>query len=248
MNNKIDEIIKYNKSQVNNKGEINEWDEFIFPLIIRRKLVRLIKDEVEKRNPNLILDYGCGGGWISVLLSDIGYPTIGMDISVQQLNKAKIACKNGNFFACDAEFLPIRSEAVEFTIGISILYHLKVSKCLDEIERVSKKNSYFLFEEPNVLNPFSAFGRKLFPMDTHTIGEKPFFYPYFIQYFKHKTIFSVHFFYFLAFPLSRFLKLFKIKLSRRFIIFYYYLETLSERIFPFNKINASIILVGQFLK
>jgi len=28
--------------------------------------------------------------------------------------------------------------------------------------------------EPNLLNPVSGFGRKLFPMEAHTAGEKPF--------------------------------------------------------------------------
>lgn len=187
---------------------------------------------------------------MSVLLTNMGYQTIGMDISVKLLNNAKIACKDGNFFACDAEFLPIRKNVINYVLGISILHHLKISTCVEEIKRVTQKKSYFLFEEPNILNPFSAFGRKFFPMETHTIGEKQFYLPYLIYYFRQNNIsvLQIKYLFFLTFPLSRFFKLFNIKIPIIFVNFYYYLETLFEKSFPINRLNASIILLGLFKK
>jgi len=171
-----DEVKRYNRAKVSvDSGEIELWDGVIFPNMIRRREKEIILDFVASVNPRTILDFGCGGGWLSKVLSAKGYHIVGIDISTSLIKTAtKVAPDSLGFLIGDCMKLPFRNSTFDLIVGVGILHHLDLDKALAECHRVLKKNGSILFLEPNALNPVMAVGRKLVRVDICTEGEKPF--------------------------------------------------------------------------
>lgn len=124
--------------------------------------------------PKKILDYGCGGGWLSKLLVSEGYDVTGVDISDYLIENAQKCIPECEFHAVDCLNLPFEDEEFDMIIGIAILHHLDLHKGLTECKRVAKKDATLFFMEPNKFNPISALGNKICILDTHTEDEAPF--------------------------------------------------------------------------
>lgn len=245
---KKNEVEVYDTSNVSvSTGEIDEWDKIIFPNIIRKRLIDLIQSKLRFTKSKIILDYGCGGGWLSIILSKWGFEVVGIDISSKLVKNAQIASPQNAFIVCDGENLPFRDKAFGSVVGISILHHTNLDLSLNEIKRITKDEASFVFEEPNIFNPFSAIGRKLFPMETHTKGEKP-FVPIYLKKKLKKFGFNckdTDYLYFIAFPIARIFKLANIDsplfVTRTISLF----EELMEKIPYINRLNSSLIISGK---
>jgi len=248
---KLDEIEVYDKSKASSDtGEIEEWDEVIFPNVIRKKLIALIKAKLQSVKPKTILDYGCGGGWLSVLLSRWGFDVVGIDLSAHLVRNAKLACPRADFVVCDGEKLPFRDAVFDYVIEISVLHHLNLKRVCSELKRISFDRADFIFEEPNLLNPFSAIGRKLFPMETHTEGEKP-FVPRHLEMALNESGFwcrETNYLFFMAFPLARLFKIANIRPSSWSFKMIFLFENIMEKIPGIKKLNASLIMIGKIQK
>jgi ubiquinone/menaquinone biosynthesis C-methylase UbiE len=209
------EIQVYENVEVScSTGETKSYEETFFTVVIRRRELNFIKQALHDEKPKLVLDYGCGGGWLSRLICKWGFEVIGIDLNRRLVRIAKSVCRKGDFVVCDAMRLPFRDGTFDFIIGISILHHLpKLSMAFSELNRVSTFQAVCLFMEPNSLNPVSAFGRKFFPMEAHTKGEKPFTFGYLkvalgLAGFTVEKYFAL---FFIAFPIARLLKVTKMK-------------------------------------
>jgi len=226
-------------------GETESYDAAFFPNVIRKRELELIKQELQTERPQLILDYGCGGGWLSLLLVKWGFDVVGLDVSKKMVKSAKLVCHEADFIVCDAMRLPFRDEVFDFTIGISILHHLNLKNALNELKRISLVRSVFLFMEPNLLNPLSAFGRKFFPMDAHTKGEKQFTPEYLktvlnLANFDVERCFAMFFF---AFPIARFSKIARITPPLSLVKMTYFLESIAEKLPGIRYLNSNIVAV-----
>src|SRR5208337_1100043 len=87
-------------------GETESYDNAFFPNVIRRRELELIEHVLRAEKPKFILDYGCGGGWLSILFQKWGFKSVGLDISRNMVKNAKIVCPNADFIVCDATRLP----------------------------------------------------------------------------------------------------------------------------------------------
>lgn len=172
-----DEIESYNKSIISPDGEIETWDQVIFPEVIRKREIELIFDVVKQIRPKRILDYGCGAGWLTKILShDNGI--IGIDVSIHLIESAKrLSTKQSEFLVGDCMNLPFQDGTFDLVVGMGVLHHLQAEQGLAECYRVTSPRGTLLLMEPNKLNPLAAFGRKIAPPETYTKGEKP-FYPW----------------------------------------------------------------------
>lgn len=170
------EIEMYDGAEVSDDtGEIELWDKVIFPNIIRKREMNIIFDVIASAKPRTILDLGCGGGWLSKILSARGYHTIGIDISASLIKTAtKAAPKSVGFLIGDCMNLPFNNNTFDLIIGMGVLHHLDIDRTLVECHRVLNKNGSVLIMEPNALNPLMAIGRRLVSMDVCTEDEKPF--------------------------------------------------------------------------
>jgi SAM-dependent methyltransferase len=240
------EIHVYDEAEVSRlTGETESYDRAFFPNVIRKKELELIKEVLKANKPKLILDYGCGGGWLSILLQKWEFKSIGMDISRNMVKNAKIVCPKSDFIVCDAMRLPFKDDVFDFVIGISILHHLDLKLATDELKRISLARSAFLFMEPNLLNPLSAFGRKVFPMEAHTKGEKPYTPEYLntalnIAGFNVERCFSM---FFLAFPAARFSKIARLNPPSLLVKMTYFFEGVMEKMPGIRYLNSNIVAI-----
>jgi len=225
-------------------GETESYEETFFTEVIRRREVDFIRQVLNAEKPRLVLDYGCGGGWLSKLICRWGFEVVGIDLSKRLIKVAKFVCREGDFVVCDAMRLPFRDDAFNFIIGISILHHLpKLSMVFSELKRVSAFRAVCLFMEPNLLNPVSAFGRKFFPMEAHTKGEKPFAFRYLKAAFSLAgfTVEKYFALFFVAFPVARLLKVTKMKLPPWMVKAILLFENVMEKM-PFIRcLNSNIV-------
>jgi SAM-dependent methyltransferase len=241
-----DEMRVYDEAPVSQvSGETESYDNAFFPYVIRKRELELIQEALAYKKPHFILDYGCGGGWLSLLLQEKGFSTVGIDVSRGMVRNAKIVCHNSEFLVCDAMRLPFRDGIFDFVIGISILHHLDIKKATVELKRVSGENASFLFMEPSLINPLSAFGRKMFPMEAHTEGEKPYL-PSHLKIELNRVGFKIDYYittFFFAFPLARASKLLGLRPPMFIVKFSYFLEKAAEKL-PFIKgLNSNIIAI-----
>jgi SAM-dependent methyltransferase len=246
-----DEMHVYNSAQVSClTGETESYDDAFFPNVIRKREIGLIEQVLRTERPELILDYGCGGGWLSILLYKWGFNSVGMDISGKMVKNAKTVCHEADFIVCDAMNLPFRENVFDFAIGISILHHLDLKRATDELKRVSAIKSSFLFMEPSLLNPLSAFGRRVFPMEAHTEGEKPYTPNYLkkslsLAGFSVERCFSM---FFLAFPVARFSRITHLNPPSSLIKLTYLFETVIEKTPGVRAPNSNIVAIAKCKK
>lgn len=245
---KKNEVEIYDTSNVSEStGEMEEWDEVIFPGTIRRRLTDLISSKLQSTKSRTVLDYGCGGGWLSILMFKWGFDVVGIDISAKLIRNARIASPKTAFIVCDGENLPFRDKTFGSVVGVSILHHTNLNLSLNEIRRITNGEASFIFEEPNSFNPFSAVGRKLFPMETHTKGEKQ-FVPTFLKKKLETYGFNcqeTNYLFFIAFPVARMFKLANIHspiLVARIVAVF---EDLMEKMPYLNRLNASLVVSGK---
>ncbi len=244
-----DEIDLYDKARVSvDTGEIEDYDAVLFQNVIRRREISLIQSELQALKPRRILDFGCGGGWLSKLLACYNCEVIGVDVSHSLVNSAKKATPIADFIVGDCMNLPFRGATFDSIISIATLHHMDVREGLEEVRRVSKNPRLVMLMEPNKLNPLSAIGRRLFPMKTHTKEEEPFILSQLMGYLTlqgFKTKFVRHLFFF-SFPLARTLKLLNFSTVPRFLV---HLVDAVERVFEglpvLNSLNSTIVVVAE---
>jgi ubiquinone/menaquinone biosynthesis C-methylase UbiE len=242
------EVQVYDKAEVSySTGETESYDAAFFPNVIRKRELEFIEQVLQAKKPKLILDYGCGGGWLSLLLLRQGFGVVGMDVSKNMVKNAKLVCHKTDFIVCDAMRLPFKDEVFDFVIGISILHHLNLKHSFNELKRISLARSVFLFMEPNSLNPFSAFGRRFFPLDAHTKREKQFTPEYLktaliLANFDVERCFAL---FFLAFPVARFSKIVRINPPSSLVKMTYLFESFMEKMPGIRYLNSNIVVVGK---
>jgi len=243
-----DEMQVYDAATVSQlNGETESYDDAFFPNVIRKRELELIKRVLQAKKPQFILDFGCGGGWLSILLRKWGFRFVGMDISRNMVKNAKVVCHDAEFIVCDAMKLPFKDGVFDFVIGISILHHLNLKRSTDELKRVTFPRSAFLFMEPSLLNPLSAFGRKMFPMEAHTQGEKPYTPEYLkraleIAGFEVERCFAM---FFLAFPAARFSRITHLNPPSSLVRITYFLEGVMERMPGIRYLNSNIVALAK---
>jgi len=160
-----DEVDVYDRAKVSaDTGEIEDYDVVVFQNVIRRREIDLIRSEFQAVKPRRILDYGCGGGWMSRILSSYDCEVVGIDISCSLIDSAKRSAPKASFVVGDCMNLPFRDGTFDAVVSIATLHHLDFKKGLEQVRSVLKNRGLLILMEPNKLNPLSSIGRKLFPM------------------------------------------------------------------------------------
>lgn len=114
-----------------------------------------------------VLELGCGGGKMAVLLAKSGAHVTAFDLSPEsvRLTKRRAYINNVeiNCLVSAGEFLPFSSEYFDVIIGKSILHHLVIEIGRRDLYRVLRKNGKTVFVEPLGMNPILTFVRKFIP-------------------------------------------------------------------------------------
>ena len=140
-----------------------------------RRQIDLVRQNFRSPDQKL-LDFGCGKGEYSVLLSKIGYEVFAFDISPNNIEIAKrLASKyeladRTHFQVGVAEKLDYPAGYFDVVVGTDILHHVEISYALSECSRVLKKGGIAIFHEPVRVPVFDTlretrFGRWLVPKE-----------------------------------------------------------------------------------
>ena len=123
-----------------------------------------------------LLDFGCGKGELSLVLSKVGYEVFGFDLSPNNIEIAKRLAgeykmtERTHFQVCVAEKLDYPTDYFDVLVGAEILHHVEINQALSECSRVLKKGGVAIFHEPvrvpilDVIRE-SRFGRWLVPKE-----------------------------------------------------------------------------------
>lgn len=121
-----------------------------FTSIIFNGLLSKIGDLEGKK----VVDFGCGGGWLTKKLAGKGAEVWAFDISNEAVNKTKTMVESQNLQhrvhveQMPAEALNYDSNMFDLIVGNAILHHLDLVTSLKEIKRVLKQGGKACFLEP----------------------------------------------------------------------------------------------------
>jgi len=128
----------------------------------------------------VVLDYGCGPGWLSVKLAERGAQVYGIDISEKCISVAKRRFHSlpvpvnfkVRFDVMDAHSLEFSDDFFDFVFGEGMLHHLDLERAYKEVSRVLKPGGRAFFVEPLAGHPLVGLFRRLTP-NARTRDEKP---------------------------------------------------------------------------
>ncbi|HAP90628.1 MAG TPA: class I SAM-dependent methyltransferase [Arthrobacter bacterium] len=138
---------------------------------------RFYQDFVRRHSPGRrVLDYGCGQGWSSLALAELGARVSGIDISDTGIAHAQEAARARNlvidFRTMDAETLEFPDCSFDLVCGTAILHHLDLRRAFAEVARVLQPGGVAIFMEPLGHNPLINLYRRLTPQ-LRTVDEHP---------------------------------------------------------------------------
>ncbi len=95
------------------------------------------------------LDFGCGTGTSSVVLTQAGYHIVGMDLSFAFRRDIKQSFVQGNGF-----YLPFKDSSFDFVGMNAVIEHIPdVERFFDEVIRVLKQKGCLIIWSTNLLSP-----------------------------------------------------------------------------------------------
>lgn len=111
------------------------------------KLVfQLIKPILVTSKQCVVLDLGCGSGWLTASLQRIAM-AIGVDIKLSP----SWGNREGCFVVADARALPIINDAIDIAIALSLLEHVDSwEQILHEVFRTLRPGGIFIIQLPNL--------------------------------------------------------------------------------------------------
>lgn len=128
----------------------------------QRITLELIQRRINLKLGSLICDVGCGDGWYSLPLNELGYFVVGIDISRKRLKKAKTRVNDANFIACNAKRMPFRDNVFDLIVCAQLLEHIPdPSTTVGECKRIVKNGQFLLFEVPSRSNIIDILIKKL---------------------------------------------------------------------------------------
>lgn len=96
----------------------------------------------------LALDYGCGAGYSTEMLHNLGYHVFGVDISDAMLEQAISHYPNLNFLKVGNGNTPFPAQFFDVVLSTFVLFDIpsitEVTRYLKEVKRVLKPNGVFL--------------------------------------------------------------------------------------------------------
>jgi len=127
----------------------------------KRILMRALELLEIKNSPNLILDAGCGPGFVAAYLNELGYNTVALDIISKFLNYYDIEYLNP--ILADMCYPPFKPDSFDSIISISALQWI-IRDVKSESERLILTNLFKSFYQ--ILKPESNMIVQFYPKST----------------------------------------------------------------------------------
>lgn len=120
-----------------------EWPKEKIDLMIRH-----IAKGLDIGKSDVLLDVGCGGGWIANALRPYAKRVLGVDIAREMLSCAQEVCGKGGLVCGEAARIPLKSESVDRVLAYFVFINIEddryIEQSLSEIVRVVKKRGRVL--------------------------------------------------------------------------------------------------------
>lgn len=126
--------------------DLEPWYEHLYAMlhgVVRAELAL----PAGARRPRA-LDAGCGTGFQTAVLLELGYETLGVDLSAALLGAARQRCARAGLVQGDLEALPWRDEAVDLAVscGSTLSFVSDPARAIREIGRVLRPGGRVLLE------------------------------------------------------------------------------------------------------
>ena len=146
--------------------------------------IKKILSQLKKNNPKIILDVGCGTGYIT----DIINRSVDANIICCDMNSNRISFAKTQFhletIIADVTYLPFKNSSFDTVLAIEIIEHLQnMESAINEIKRVSKEN--VIITVPH--DPYFMMANFLRGKNLKTFGNPPDH----INHFNKKTFKSI---------------------------------------------------------
>jgi len=126
--------------------DLEPWYEHLYAVL--HHLVRAeLATPAGSRCPRA-LDAGCGTGFQTAILQELGYQTVGVDLSAGLLRGARQRCAGAHLLRGDVEALPCRGETVDLVVscGSTLSFVPHPDRALAEIARVLRPGGRVFLE------------------------------------------------------------------------------------------------------
>lgn len=201
--------------------EILEKLSFALPLGLGREHAKAISSNLD-RSARSCLDVGCGRG---AFKSIKGFYSVGCDISLSSLIKAREKGYYDNLVRCDVRHLPFEPKCFDVVICIEVIEHLDKADAIEllrQIEEIASRQiiimtpwGYFPMEERED-NPYLTHRSGWLPQKFQEMGYKA--YPfYYFRYPLGSRIHQILARYILTLLLYPLIRLFPEKLAQDFV-------------------------------
>ncbi|MEY2449805.1 MAG: hypothetical protein QOH79_3281 [Acidimicrobiaceae bacterium] len=115
-----------------------------------------------------VLEYGCGSGFLTVLLAASGAQVTSFDISAGSVDLARRRCDANGFRdvrlqVANAEDPPFDDQSFDIIFGRAILHHLDATLAAPHLERMLVPGGRACFIEPLGINPVLSYVRDHVP-------------------------------------------------------------------------------------
>jgi len=99
---------------------------------------------------SVVLDAGCGTGYLSAALSRKGFNVISMDMNEKSIKFGNKMKRFQKTIICDVQNMELESDSVDAVISVEVIEHLKnTDKFLEECRRVIKTGGIIAIKTPN---------------------------------------------------------------------------------------------------
>lgn len=120
-----------------------------------REIKEEIVSEVTRKKVSVLLDLGCGYGFLISRLNEACPDTrvVGTDIARFQIKNAKLRGVRGDLVVCCAEYMPFKSNVFDCIVCSEVIEHVVSPKTtLLEIERMLRNDGYLCISTDNPLS------------------------------------------------------------------------------------------------
>jgi SAM-dependent methyltransferase len=130
-----------------------EYDVFA-PQANARLIAAFVRLSLLQRGARVV-DLGCGSGAFTELLREVGYSSVGVDISPKLVAIGRNKYPGLELIEGDAERLPFANESFDGVLLSALVHHFPDPRRLAaEVRRVLKPRGRFVAFDPNRMNPF----------------------------------------------------------------------------------------------
>jgi SAM-dependent methyltransferase len=126
--------------------DLEPWYEHLYAVLHHLVRAELALPPVARRRR--ALDAGCGTGFQTAILQELGYETLGVDLSAGLLGRARARCAGARLLQGDLGALPCRDETVDLVVscGSTLSFVDDAARAVRELERVLRPGGRLLLE------------------------------------------------------------------------------------------------------